>query len=88
MNYYTLFKRLERLEPSDYPAADLAQGCELLSRREAEVAMLLCKRYSNRDVGSRLGISPRTVDRHIEHIYFKLNVRCRQDLVRKLLDLP
>ena len=30
-------------------------------------------------------ISPRTVERHIENIYFKLNVRNRKELLTQLL---
>ena len=87
VNYYALFKGLERLEPAEYHAAELAKGCRLLSWREAEVAVLLCRRYRNAEIASRLSISPRTVERHVEHIYFKLNVHTRADLIRKLLGL-
>ena len=48
-----------------------------LSDREVEVLLLLARGSSNRQVASRLGISPKTVGRHVEHIYAKAGVSSR-----------
>jgi DNA-binding NarL/FixJ family response regulator len=48
-----------------------------VSPREADVLDLLCHGLTDRQIGTRLGISPRTVDKHLEHAYVKLGVRCR-----------
>jgi len=48
-----------------------------VSPREADVLDLLCRGLTDRQIASRLGISPRTVDKHLEHAYVKLGVRCR-----------
>jgi DNA-binding NarL/FixJ family response regulator len=48
-----------------------------LSDREVEVLRLLARGSTNRQVGSRLGISTKTVGRHVEHIYAKSGVSSR-----------
>jgi DNA-binding CsgD family transcriptional regulator len=50
---------------------------ESVSPREADVLDLLCRGLTDRQIATRLGISPRTVDKHLEHAYVKLGVRCR-----------
>jgi DNA-binding CsgD family transcriptional regulator len=50
---------------------------ETVSPREADVLDLLCRGLTDRQIATRLGISPRTVDKHLEHAYVKLGVRCR-----------
>ncbi|KQT78760.1 DNA-binding response regulator [Methylobacterium sp. Leaf466] len=74
-----------------------AAGLERLSRRlpitsrEAEVLLWLSRGKASRDIGEILGLSPRTVTKHLEGIYAKLGVenrtaasliaaRCLQDL--------
>jgi DNA-binding CsgD family transcriptional regulator len=37
------------------------------------------------EIASMLLISPRTVERHVENIYSKLNVRSRKELLKRLL---
>jgi DNA-binding response OmpR family regulator/DNA-binding CsgD family transcriptional regulator len=48
-----------------------------LTRREAEVLLWLCRGKSNRDIGDILGLSPRTVNKHLEQVYAKLGVENR-----------
>ncbi len=55
-----------------------------LTPREREVASLSAYRYSIREVAEHLRVSPRTVAKHQERIYLKLNVEGRRDLIRKL----
>ena len=52
-----------------------------LSRRETEVSVLVCKQYTDREIAERLSISPRTVERHCMHIYYKMNVSNRKELM-------
>ena len=52
-----------------------------LTGREAEVLELVCSGYSARHAGERLGISESTVVSHVTHIYRKLGVSSRQELV-------
>lgn len=61
-----------------------APGCSPLSRREAEVAVLLAGHLTMREIGERMGISPRTVERHALHVYQKLNLAGRRELATVL----
>src|ERR1700742_2877156 len=45
--------------------------------REGEVLSWLSKGKTNRDIAQILGLSPRTVDKHLEQIYSKLGVENR-----------
>ena len=48
-----------------------------LTTREGEVLSWLRKGKTNRDIAQILGLSPRTVDKHLEQIYSKLGVENR-----------
>jgi DNA-binding response OmpR family regulator len=48
-----------------------------LTSREGEVLSWLSKGKTNRDIAQILGLSPRTVDKHLEQIYSKLGVENR-----------
>ncbi len=52
-----------------------------LSHREAEVVMLLCTGISTENISRKLHISRSTVYKHIAHIYEKLKVSSRQELL-------
>ncbi|MCC5833943.1 MAG: hypothetical protein JJU20_04340 [Opitutales bacterium] len=55
-----------------------------LSRREQEVAQWLRKGKSAADIGSLLGISPRTAEKHTQHIFSKCGVHTQIELIKKL----
>jgi len=63
--------RVERL--ADRPAT-IAGG---LSTREAEVLGMVAGGHTNRAIAAALGISERTVDRHVSNIFTKLGVTSR-----------
>jgi len=48
-----------------------------LTPRETEVLSWIAKGKTNRDVGDILGMSPRTVNKHLEHVFEKLGVETR-----------
>lgn len=48
-----------------------------LTPREAEVLFWVIKGKTNRDIGDILGTSPRTVNKHLEHVFEKLGVETR-----------
>lgn len=48
-----------------------------LTPRESEVLSWLAKGKTNRDIADILGMSPRTVNKHLEHIFEKLGVETR-----------
>jgi DNA-binding NarL/FixJ family response regulator len=51
-----------------------------LTAREREVAALVADGLTNRRIGEELVISERTVDRHVENILAKLEVRSRAQI--------
>jgi len=57
------------------PAGRLASAA--LTPRETEVLSWLAKGKTNRDIGEILKMSPRTVSKHLEHIFEKLGVETR-----------
>jgi len=48
-----------------------------ITARERQVAALIATGLTNAEIGSRLGVSVRTVDAHMEHLRTKLGVRTR-----------
>ena len=56
--------------------AAVALACTLTAR-EAEVLYWVVKGKTNRDIGDILGTSPRTVTKHLEHVFEKLGVETR-----------
>jgi DNA-binding CsgD family transcriptional regulator len=48
-----------------------------VTSREADVLLWVAQGKSNRDIGAILGLSPRTVNKHLEQIYQKLGVENR-----------
>ncbi|MDY0976560.1 response regulator transcription factor [Massilia sp. CFBP9012] len=71
--YFTL---VLREESDDAQVQGLMAGFAL-TRREAEVLHWVSKGKTNRDIGDILGTSPRTVNKHLEHVFAKLGVETR-----------
>lgn len=55
-----------------------------LSNREAQIAVLIARGLSNKEIASELGISPATVRTHIYNLYQKAGVRSRVELINRL----
>jgi predicted ATPase/DNA-binding CsgD family transcriptional regulator len=55
-----------------------------LTFREAEIADLAARGMSNRRIAEHLFISKRTVDAHLDHIYAKLGISSRVELLNAL----
>jgi DNA-binding CsgD family transcriptional regulator len=55
-----------------------------LSKREGEILELLLQGKENREIEELLFISIRTVKNHVHHIFRKMGVRSRAQLVRKI----
>ena len=56
-------------------------GTHRLTRREHQVLELLVDGHTKNGVAQRLGISQKTVSTHVEHIYTKLGVSSRAQVV-------
>jgi len=65
----------------DVPDAVIGPG--LLTPRERQVAGLAACGYTARQIAERLHIGTRTVEGHLAHIYPKLSIASKQELVRR-----
>jgi predicted ATPase/DNA-binding CsgD family transcriptional regulator len=63
------------------------QPDEPLTRREQEVANLLERRFTSRQIASKLHPSERTVDNHVANILRKLNLHSRTQVSAKMAKL-
>jgi DNA-binding CsgD family transcriptional regulator len=63
------------------PASSSGHGG--LSERENEVLRLVADGLTDREIARALGISPRTVGRHVGSILAKLGVRNRSEAARR-----
>ncbi|MGI9022429.1 MAG: LuxR C-terminal-related transcriptional regulator [Acidimicrobiales bacterium] len=61
-----------------------SSGWDSLTPAEIEVVRLVSQGLSNREVGGRLFISPRTVGHHLTHVFDKLGIRSRGALTKDL----
>jgi DNA-binding response OmpR family regulator/DNA-binding CsgD family transcriptional regulator len=69
-----LFRLSEKRSTDDQNMLQQQLG---MTVREAEVLLWLSRGKSNREIGQILGISPRTVNKHLEQIFIKLGVENR-----------
>jgi len=58
-----------------------------ISKREAEILMLMHEGLSNRQIADKLFISENTIKKHISNIFQKLQVERRTEAVKKALEL-
>jgi DNA-binding CsgD family transcriptional regulator len=59
-----------------------------LTETEQRVASLAAEGRSNKEIAATLFVSTHTVDRHLAHIYAKLDVHSRRDLAQRLAITP
>jgi DNA-binding NarL/FixJ family response regulator len=71
----------QQTPPPDQPTANL-------SRREKEILNSLLRGFANKDIATHLAISIFTVKNHLRHIYEKLHVRSRTEVLLKFRDTP
>ena len=67
--------RGERKRPSS--------GWESLTPAERDVVRLVCDGLANKDIATRLFVSPKTVQAHLTHVYTKLGLTSRVQLVQE-----
>jgi DNA-binding CsgD family transcriptional regulator len=72
-------RRLQHPAPDGRPAEWAQFG---ISRREADVLRLVVEGCSNREIGERLYVSVRTVEKHVESLLRKTSTRTRTQLAR------
>lgn len=59
-----------------------------LTRRQAQVALLMAERFSHREIAEQLGLRPNTARRHCEKVLSKLGVHSRQEVAAALGKVP
>jgi len=75
--------RLTQAKLPTLATADIqCYGLALLTRREIEVARLASQGYMTSEIGDCLQISERTVESHLAHVYAKLGLTSRRELIR------
>lgn len=93
----SLFERAQLNPKIDYPQAEVlhfARQCEKaikrcsLTQREAEVLSLIVRGRSVPHISQRLLISRSTVKTHVTHIYTKLGVGDRQEMIDAIEAIP
>ena len=67
--------RAERKRPSS--------GWAALTPTERDVVQLVSAGLSNKDIATKLFVSPRTVQTHLTHVYAKLGVASRFQLIQE-----
>ncbi len=75
------------LESGSGPSAAALMTSHGLTAREAEVLDWVVAGKTNRDIALILDISPRTVTKHLEHIFVKLGVETRTAAVGRVMGL-
>jgi DNA-binding NarL/FixJ family response regulator len=79
---------IEALAASPTVRAVGANGLSLLSKREIEVIHLLAEGLTNRDIAERLGLSQHTIKNYLFHVFDKLGVSSRMELLSLTLSQP
>lgn len=64
---------------------DSVRGSLGLTFKETEVLMWIARGKTNRDIGLILNCSPRTVNKHLEHVFEKLGVETRSAAVAAVM---
>jgi DNA-binding CsgD family transcriptional regulator len=65
-------------------ATPVPPGLDVLSAQELQIARLAAQGLSNREIGRRLYLSPRTIGSHLYRIFPKLDITSRTELASRL----
>jgi DNA-binding CsgD family transcriptional regulator len=87
------FEQLGALPWADRAARELGQRrrhaatteTTPLSAKELQVALMVARGATNREVATALFLSPKTIEAHLSRVYAKLGVRSRTELAAKLM---
>lgn len=62
-----------------------SNSLQVLSQRENQILLELSQGYTYKQIAKKLGLSPRTIEAHINHSKQKLNVKTRTELLVQFL---
>jgi response regulator NasT len=74
------------LESARIKKVPASLGSYGLTRRETEILHLVSQGRANIDISAELDLSPRTVEKHVEHILEKIGVKSRTAAARLVAD--
>ena len=77
---YPMVPQAARIAPTSSPVGPRRDPMGRLTVREREVAMLIARGLTNRQIAQELVISPRTAENHIQHIFDKLGHSTRSQV--------
>lgn len=83
----TIMIAYEQVAVPVLPPAEALRKHFGLTRREAEVTLLMAEGLSNQDVADRLFVSSHTARRHTENVLSKLGLHSRKAIALKLLEM-
>jgi DNA-binding CsgD family transcriptional regulator len=69
------------------PAGEHGPRHRTLSRRQAEVLSWVARGKTNDQIGAVLDVSPRTIQKHLEHVFEKLGVETRTAAVMRAIEM-
>ncbi|RDI35267.1 response regulator transcription factor [Lentzea flaviverrucosa] len=75
-------RNVETIEITDVRSK--GNGMEM-SPRQVEIVELIADGLQDRDIAERLGVSPRTVDSHLQRLYQRYDLHSRAAVVAKWL---
>lgn len=83
---YVLYIILEKEneEQEENAKEEISWDMSKLTRRERQVAELIAKDLSNREIAEELYISEATVKKHVSNIFEKLEIESRKELKQNL----
>jgi DNA-binding CsgD family transcriptional regulator len=71
---------------ADPPTLPSSSALQQLTPQEHRVASLVAEGYSNREVADTIVISRKTVEYHLHHVYQKLNLSSRSQLMKLMVE--
>jgi len=83
---YALSEERPTFPISPAPERALADEAPHLTRREREVAALVARGFTSRQIASELVVSERTVDNHVANILKKLSLHSREQIAARMAE--
>ena len=78
--------RRELVAAGEKTQARPTEKSDELTPQETQIALLAREGLGNREIGTQLFLSPRTIEWHLRHVFMKLGITSRNQLVRALPD--
>lgn len=88
--FFANLSRLKRNIPSVAPTTEYAEALSVMQKqrdltpREAEIALLIVQGHSRSNIAQQLTVSQETIKTHTKHLYQKLEVHSRDELIELL----